>query len=71
MVIKHKMTKETARAMVRSRGISLSANFHTLSSSKVSALLEVADLMKYRKPKNANGSRGRYFFAYLQSKRGG
>lgn len=41
-------------------------DFDTLSSSKVSELLEVADAVKYRKPKNANGSRGRYFFARLQ-----
>jgi hypothetical protein len=27
---------------------------------------QVADAVGYRKPKNANGSRGRYFFARLQ-----
>jgi hypothetical protein len=41
-------------------------NFFVLPSSKVSELLDVADEYKYRKPKNANGSRGRYFHAYLQ-----
>lgn len=40
-------------------------NFFTLSSSIIEALLAEADVLKYRKPKNANGSRGRYFHAYL------
>lgn len=40
-------------------------DFFVLSSSQVSELLEYADLWRYRKPKNANGSRGRYFYAYL------
>lgn len=42
------------------------SNFFTLSASKVTELLEVADAVGYRKPRNANGSRGRYFFAHLQ-----
>lgn len=40
-------------------------DFHVLRSSKVDELLTVADKVKYRKPRNANGSRGRYFHAYL------
>ena len=47
-------------------GIDLRKDFYTLSSSEVAQVLELADLVKYRKPKQANGSRGRYFFAYLQ-----
>ena len=47
-------------------GIRPGTDFHTLSSSQVTDLLLAADLFKYRKPKNANGSRGRYFHAYLQ-----
>ena len=65
-----KMTKEDARNLLRSKGISFKANFYTLRPSEVDRLLEVADMMHYRKPKNANGSRGRYFFAYLKSARG-
>ncbi len=42
------------------------ADFHTLSSEQVEMLLASADTLKYRKPRNANGSRGRYFHAYLQ-----
>ena len=68
-----KLSKDQARAKVRNHGISLhdSYDFHKLSSTKVAYLLEVADEVGYQKPKNANGSRGRYFFAYLQSNRGG
>ena len=47
-------------------GAGRSTDFHELSSSKVDQLLVAADSIGYRKPKNANGSRGRYFFARLQ-----
>ncbi len=40
-------------------------NFFTLDSGTVEGLLYEADRLKYRKPRNANGSRGRYFHAYL------
>lgn len=39
--------------------------YHALNSDSVAILLEFADEFKYRKPKNANGSRARYFHAYL------
>ena len=42
------------------------ANFYTLTTSQVSDLCDEADRVKYRKPKNANGSRGRYFHAFVQ-----
>lgn len=41
-------------------------DFHTLSSAEVEQLLDAADMVKYRRPKNANGSRARYFHAKLQ-----
>jgi hypothetical protein len=65
-----KMTKEDARNLLRHRGVSLKDSFYTLSASKVTDILDVADKMHYQKPKNANGSRARYFFAYLKSGRG-
>lgn len=40
-------------------------DFHALSSGDVLALLAYADSYGYRAPKNANGSRGRYWHAYL------
>ena len=55
-----------AREALRLCKISVGADFHTLSSSQVEALLAEADRVKYRKPRNANGSRGRYFHDLLQ-----
>lgn len=55
-----------AREALRSAKVALGQNFHTLSSEQVEALLVEADRVKYRKPKNANGSRGRYFHDLLQ-----
>lgn len=47
-------------------GIYPSADFYALRSSQVCSLLEEADAARYRKPKSANGSRARYFYARLQ-----
>jgi hypothetical protein len=47
-------------------GIRRGEDFHVLSSTKVDQLVTAAKEIGYRKPKNANGSRGRYFHAYLQ-----
>lgn len=49
-------------------GAGRDTDFHTLNSSAVSKLIDAADAVGYRKSKNANGSRGRSFFAYLQRK---
>lgn len=55
-----------ARKILADCGISLSSDFFTLAGSQVCRLLEWADTVRYRKPKNANGSRGRYYHAKLQ-----
>lgn len=55
-----------ARTVLASAHIALGQDFHTLSASQVDQILVEADRVKYRKPKNANGSRGRYFHALLQ-----
>jgi hypothetical protein len=60
-----RVTPGMARDLLAAYDISRSADFHTLSSEQVDALLASADAFKYRKPRNANGSRGRYFHAYL------
>lgn len=39
--------------------------FHALPSSVVSCLVAEADRVGYRQPRNANGSRARYFHARL------
>lgn len=42
------------------------ADYDTLSNAQVHDLLQQADLRRYRKPKNANGSRARYFHDFMQ-----
>lgn len=61
-----RLSSSAACAILVGVGATRQTDFHTLSSSKVDDLLRAADHYKYRKPKNANGSRGRYFFAYVQ-----
>ena len=53
-----------SRAILKACGVPIGTNFYTLSASQVTALLEYA--RGYRKPKNANGSRGRYWHDKLQ-----
>lgn len=55
-----------ARVTLRALAIPAGADFHALSSDKVDLLIVEADVAKYRKPANANGSRARYFHAMLQ-----
>jgi hypothetical protein len=55
-----------ARGILQACNVELGADFHALSSSAVESLLRWADHYKYRKPKDANGSRARYFHALLQ-----
>jgi hypothetical protein len=55
-----------ALAVLASLKIDPSQDFFTLSASQVSGLLAEADRVRYQKPKQANGSRGRYFYARLQ-----
>ena len=60
------MNKSDAINFLTRSGIAAGANFYTLARSQVCDLLAFADLVKYRKPRNANGSRGRYFHEYCQ-----
>jgi hypothetical protein len=50
--------------------IPLGKDFFTLTSAEVCRVLDAANEVGYRKPRNANGSRGRYFFALLQRRAG-
>ena len=43
----------------------LDEDFHALRSSSVESLLAWADHYRYRAPRNASGSRARYYHAYL------
>ncbi len=66
MVRKHKLSRNEARRLAEKMGINFNRDFFTLSRSEVSTLLDIRKMVGYRKPKNANGSTGRYFYAYLQ-----
>jgi hypothetical protein len=59
------MTPETARGLAIRFGIPLHMDFHALPSAAVGGLLEAADVVAYRQPRNANGSRARCFHAKL------
>lgn len=54
-----------AKALATRYRIPLGGYFHALNSETVERIIEAANLVKYRAPKNANGSRARYFYAYL------
>ncbi len=58
--------RNRASAIARAYGIPLDREFHSLNNGTVCAILDAADGWHYRKPRNANGSRARYFYAYLQ-----
>jgi len=57
---------QNASLALNSAGIDLASDFFTLSFCQVSALVDLAKIQGYRKPKNANGSTARYYFAALQ-----
>lgn len=62
------VTRIQAKALLEKAGIDFSKDFFQLHSSQVEGLVVFAKLTKYRKPKNANGSLGRYFFQHLANK---
>lgn len=55
-----------ARNILTRAGVGKDDNFYALYRSQVENLLYLADLYKYRAPRNANGSRARYWCEYLQ-----
>lgn len=59
------MIKFEATTIATAYRIPLGVDFHTLTSEVVERILQAADERKYRAPKNANGSRARYFYAML------
>ena len=60
-----RLTRSDALDILHRCRIDPAANFFALRSSEVAELLEEANRRKYRAPKNAPGSRGRMFHAYL------
>jgi hypothetical protein len=59
------MSRGTAIHLAEVYRVPLGRDFDTLSSSEVACVIDAANAWRYRKPPNANGSRGRYFYAYL------
>ena len=59
------MTDKKAAALAMLPRLKLTADFFTLDSDTVLQLVDVAKAVGYRRPRNANGSTARYFFAYL------
>ena len=60
-----RMTRETAEGILARCYLIAKPDFFTLSSSDIDNLLREANAVKYRRPKSANGSRARYFYAYV------
>ena len=57
---------EHAMNVFNAEGIDIRANFYTLRASQVGVIVDLAKQSGYRRPKNANGSTGRYYFSALQ-----
>lgn len=47
-------------------GVDFDSGFFMQPSSKIAIIVDLAKAHGYRKPKQANGSTGRYFFKLLQ-----
>ena len=60
------MTRSDAYDIAHRVGVPTHADFHTFGASTVERILIEADARRYRKPKNANGSRARMFWQYVQ-----
>lgn len=60
-----RLDKHDARALCSVFGIDPRQDWHAMPSAMKEAVISAADSRNYRKPKHANGSRGRYFAAYL------
>ena len=60
------MTYEQAKQLIDCHRIPLNQDFHALPSGIVASIILAADAYRYRVPADANGSRARYFHAFLQ-----
>lgn len=57
---------DRARETLERCKVEIGADFHALPRSAADALLAEAKMQRYQKPRNANGSRTRYFHAMIQ-----
>ena len=64
---KTKLSKTAAKELAKKAGWDFSKDYHAQDSpSKVEDLRAIARLVGYKKPANASGSTGRYFFHHLK-----
>lgn len=55
-----------AKRLIAAYSIPVDRDFYALPSRDVDSVIAAADDYRYRAPRNANGSRARYFHALLQ-----
>lgn len=60
------MKRNEAFTLAMQYGFPINEDFHRLTTDQVAGVIAAADFRRYRAPKNANGSRARYFHAYLR-----
>jgi hypothetical protein len=60
------MTYTQAKRLIETYHIRVDRDFHALGSMEVLSVTMAANDYRYRAPRGANGSRARYFHAYLQ-----
>jgi hypothetical protein len=60
-----RMTQMEAEQVLTDCDIAGGTDYHKLYGWQIDELKRFADMRRYRKPKNANGSRLRYFYAYV------
>lgn len=60
--------KAECKRILTNRGVEFSADFHAFPSAAVIELVNMARQVKYKPPRQANGSTARYFFAWLNRK---
>jgi hypothetical protein len=60
-----RLTATEARELAARYHVPLDRDFHTFGTVTVTNIITAANAARYRKPANANGSRARYFHAYL------
>lgn len=56
--------QDEARQQLKNHGVPLGQDFHQLDSETVQGVIDAADAHRYRKSKNAPGSRARMFYEY-------
>lgn len=63
--MKTRLSAGEARGIATRWQIPLDSDYHALDRATVERIISAADERRYRKPPQANGSRARYFHAYL------